>query len=299
MRSLTGLSVVLLLAAALAGCADAPTYMEPSQEPVTSTDPDTGNETVPETNETVEGNVTVDGNETVENAAPVASLVASAVNGTAPLNVTFTLDGSDADGDNLTWTFSINGTEIAAGMELPTEITHTFEAGNWSVVFVATDGDLSASQDLVVRVVAGEPAALVHQDAADDGLQFAEILTVAPEHDGEALKVVMTLESVWPSTDVLSAATYSIVVDGHLFNSFVRYAIDSNPMTWDDSSGAYMPAGTTVWTDSTVTFTLPVAHLESLGASAPFDVAVTANYGALNNREVMDAAPDSGFLVVS
>jgi hypothetical protein len=252
------------------------------------------------------------GNQTVEpvlpmnNTAPLAQLGVEgleAFNGTlnvtAPATLNFTLNGTDVDGDNLTWAFAVNGTETFNGTQLPAVVNHTFDlVGLFNVTFTVADASNATVDMLVINAAMGElgfmATTVSFEDGDSDGNEFAEILGVQADNDGETLVIVMTLHEVWPSTQVLSAATYSVNVNGNLFNSFVRYAIDSNPMTWDDAAGAYLGAGASVWTAETVTFNLPISLLEGNGVVAPFEVFATANYGALNNREVMDRAPDAG-----
>lgn len=94
------------------------------------------------------------------NAAPSVNLTASALNGSAPLTVAFTLDGSDPEGGPLSWTlaFADNGT-TANGTALPANATHVFEeAGNYTVVLTAVDaGNLSANATVTIAVAAGGP----------------------------------------------------------------------------------------------------------------------------------------------
>lgn len=90
------------------------------------------------------------------NTPPVANLTTDAVNGTAPLNVTFTLDATDAEGDNLTWILAVNGTEVANGTALPATVEHNFtEPGNLTVLLRVSDGDATGDASLVVVVEAG------------------------------------------------------------------------------------------------------------------------------------------------
>ncbi len=284
-------ATALFVMVALSGCAT-----DGSVDPV--------NSEVDETSDA--GNQTVEPVVTINNTAPVATLGVEGlevfngtVNVTAPATLNFTLNGTDVDGDNLTWSFAVNGTETFNGTQLPAIVNHTFDlAGLFNVTFTVADASNSTVDMLVINATLGElafmPTTVFFEDAGSDGEQFAEILSVQADDDGETLVIVMTLHDVWPSTDVLSAATYSVNVNGNLYNSFVRYAIDSNPMTWDVAEGAYLGAGASAWTGETVTFNLPISYLEGTGVVAPFEVFATANYGALNNREVMDRAPDSG-----
>ncbi len=153
------LASILLMTIGLAGCADSGPGPAASEAPEDSgtTASEGSNKTVVENNDTTPAPV-----ENSTNAAPVASLVASAINGTSPLNVTFTLDGTDADGDNLTWTFSVNGTEIEFGTALPASINHVFMAGNHTATMTVSDGELEHAA-LAEVVVAAIPAPVVEK----------------------------------------------------------------------------------------------------------------------------------------
>ena len=71
-----------------------------------------------------------DSEEAGPNTPPTASLGASIQNGEAPVEVEFTLDGTDADGDNLTWSFDADEDGIfdAEGTELPATVNFTYAA---------------------------------------------------------------------------------------------------------------------------------------------------------------------------
>lgn len=101
---------------------------------------------------TVHANATA--NVTVQHP-PVANLTASVANGTAPLNVTFALTGSDADGDALNWTVTFGDGNRTSGTGLPANVTHRFVlGGNFTVALVATDGHANATASVLVRVTA-------------------------------------------------------------------------------------------------------------------------------------------------
>ena len=142
----------------LAGCIDDAPGADPDPDPVNDGDDDhasDGNQTAPPTNETA------------PNAAPTATLEASASNGTAPLNVTFTLGGSDPDGDNLTWSLTV-GNDTWDGDVLPATINATLEAGNHTATLTVSDGDLTG--DTSVTIVVQAPAV----EEADDGVCHAD-----------------------------------------------------------------------------------------------------------------------------
>lgn len=134
--------IVLLVTAALAGCAGE----DPIADPVVEPDPEDNEIEEPE-EPIVEAN----------NTAPVANLTADILNGTAPLLVNLTLHGSDADGDNLTWSLQVNGTQTANGTQLPATVVLNLTAGNHSVLLTLSDGEAETSANLTVAVAASGP----------------------------------------------------------------------------------------------------------------------------------------------
>jgi PKD repeat protein len=96
----------------------------------------------------------------IENVPPNATLDASVLNGSAPLEVVFTLDGSDADGDELTWKIDKDGdgyTDEQGGL-LPYEVNTTFEeAGLYVVTLMVSDGTDSVNASVEINVT-GVPA---------------------------------------------------------------------------------------------------------------------------------------------
>jgi hypothetical protein len=111
--------------------------------------------------------------------------------------------------------------------------------------------------------------------------------------------VKMKLADLWPSTSLASPTSYSVIIDGRKLDSFIRYPIDSNPMTWDSGAGAYMPAGTSSWdlAAKTVTFHVPREYLAAAGIWSPYFVSSQSAYGALSTGVVDDRAPELGHTV--
>ena len=98
------------------------------------------------------------------NAAPTGTFAASVQKGSLPLNVTFTLKGSDSDGDALEWTLDFgDGTPPAksnATSTFPATVKHAYaKVGNFSAVYNLTDGKESAAQRLPINVTAKVAAA--------------------------------------------------------------------------------------------------------------------------------------------
>lgn len=104
------------------------------------------------------------------NTPPTANVTADVDNGTAPLVVNFTLNGTDADGDALNWTFDADGdgTPEANGTTLPATVQHTYnETGEFRAVLNVTDGEDNATVVRLIVVAEGDgggEGALVERD---------------------------------------------------------------------------------------------------------------------------------------
>ena len=152
----TWLVTLLMLLVTLAGCSDEGTPETPVQ---TETPQDTPEETTTqETTTQTESQTSTTSTEAPQtsNTAPEADLAADAVTGEAPLNVTFTVDGLDADGDALTWTLDADGdgTVDANGTSLPGTAAFLFEtAGNFTATLSVTDGEDTATAMLNVTIL--------------------------------------------------------------------------------------------------------------------------------------------------
>lgn len=98
------------------------------------------------------------------NEAPTANLTASATSGDAPLSVTFTVDGSDPDGDPLSWSLDANGdgTEDANGTTVPADVEFSFStAGVFNATVNVTDGSLESSAQVSITVTEAPPPPFV------------------------------------------------------------------------------------------------------------------------------------------
>jgi len=120
------------------------------------------------------GNTTANGTgaNATSNTAPTANLTADVDNGSAPLSVNFTIEATDADGDNLTWSLDADGDGAADGngTEVPGNLTFLFEAeGVYNATLTVEDGASNATSTLQINVTGGgasmEPVVLA--DSAD------------------------------------------------------------------------------------------------------------------------------------
>lgn len=135
MRPLLALGLLALLTASLAGCADDPERypdgVTPSSTGQTTAD---GGTTGPATGTST--STTTGGPSGSANQAPTGS-ISVVINGT---NATFTLGGSDPDGDALVWDLDFGDGNATNGTVLPAMVNHTYAAGNFTANFTVSDG---------------------------------------------------------------------------------------------------------------------------------------------------------------
>jgi PKD repeat protein len=150
------LAVFLLAAVAFAGCSGGDGDGGP-----TGTGSSTG---------TTTGSST--GTTTQANRPPQASLNVSVANGTSPLEVTFTVSGSDPDGDPLNWTLAFGDGNSTGGTGLPGNASHSYgSAGEFTALLTVSDGLANATANVTIAVAAG---------AVPDPLHFEGTLTGGP-----------------------------------------------------------------------------------------------------------------------
>jgi PKD repeat protein len=108
------------------------------------------------------GSATATGTGSASNEAPTGTVSAS-VNGT---NATFTLTGSDADGDALTWELDFgDDSALEDGTTLPATVNHTYAVGNYTANFTVADGKENKTYMVEINVTAAGGAGGVSQDA--------------------------------------------------------------------------------------------------------------------------------------
>ena len=164
MRGVALVALALVLSASVSGCV-AEKKDDPEAQSVATT--------------SSSGTATASNTTAPPPPAPTANLTASALNGTAPLNVTFTVNGTHAAGTNITWSLVVtpadgnatgNATAAASagnGTRFPGNATYTFgEAGNFTVVLYVTDGARNATANVTIRVEgnASAPAIVPSED---------------------------------------------------------------------------------------------------------------------------------------
>ena len=156
---------------------------------------------------------------------------------------------------------------------------------------------------LIPEPVVTQPTASA-PDAPDDATtDITEIQNLDVSLTATHIDATISLTDLWPSTSAASPVSYSVTIDGRQFNSFIRYAIDANPMTWDTVAAKYLPVGSSTWdlVAKTVKFHIPrtsyphaegPVNLAAAGLASPYFVAGSANIGLLTTAVVDDRAPD-------
>jgi PKD repeat protein len=183
MRLLTAIALVCLASVTLAGCSTTDPLRYPT--PVSSSASHsasgsasasvsgsasasaTGTSTGPAGNGTV-GNAT--------NHAPTANITVSPANGTAPLNVTLTLSGTDADNDTLTWKLLFGDGNVTNGTTLPTSLVHRYaQGGNYTPTLTVTDGRSNTTASTKLPIAAGSVGTAPALDPACQGAPQATL----------------------------------------------------------------------------------------------------------------------------
>ena len=93
----------------------------------------------------------------VKNVLPKATLKADNLTGEAPMDVTFTIEASDEDGDALSWTLDVDGDQIpdAEGDTVPASYTHTYTDGfTGNASLVVSDGTEEVASAVMLDIAA-------------------------------------------------------------------------------------------------------------------------------------------------
>ena len=153
------LAVLLMCSLALAGCSDdspsEASKLNPDPAPTPGSATSTG--TTSSGGSGSSGSSGGSGSSTqAANTPPHATLEASPVSGVSPLTVSFTIDGSDPDGDSLTWSLDLDGdgTPESEGAELPASYEHTFEEGDHTAQLEVSDGNETTTATIQIEVAA-------------------------------------------------------------------------------------------------------------------------------------------------
>ncbi|MEY2567657.1 MAG: hypothetical protein QOE35_2186 [Actinomycetota bacterium] len=166
----------------------------------------------------------------------------------------------------------------------------------------SSDGHLDVTGTVEHRALNPDPvptqATGSYDDPDDDAsTPITEIQSLDVAATPTEVDATIHLADLWPSTDAASPTSYSLVVDGRKFDSFVRYPIDHNPMTFDNGAAGYVAEGDggSSWDleAKTVSFHLSRDYLAKAGITSPYFVSSQANLGSLATTAPDDFAPDS------
>jgi PKD repeat protein len=161
MRGVAFAAVAVLLTTLISGCTVQKDDLEAGVDGLTSGSGSGSKTGTSSASKTGTSGTSGTGTPTGTNHAPVANLTASTLSGAAPMTVNFTLNGTDAEGDALSWTLTYgNASANVTGTVLPANATHVFDAaGTFNVTLVISDGKLSANATVTIVVSAAAAAA--------------------------------------------------------------------------------------------------------------------------------------------
>ncbi|HJQ93604.1 MAG TPA: PKD domain-containing protein [Candidatus Thermoplasmatota archaeon] len=168
MRTLLAIASLAFLTVAFAGCAeDAERYPDGVPQSSTSRSSSaTGSATTTSTGSSTGTSTGPSGNGT--NQAPTANLTAAPLNGSSPLNVTFSIDGDDADGGNLTWSLALGDGNRTNGTSFPATFNHTYnQTGNFTAILTVSDDFTVGTASVVIQVQGGSGVPAVPPDQCD------------------------------------------------------------------------------------------------------------------------------------
>lgn len=139
----------------------------------------------------------------------------------------------------------------------------------------------------------------VVDDSGDALSPFNDLRKLSVKVTHTSLEATLAVGQLWPTTNATSPAAYSIVINGHRFDSFIAPG-DSSVTTWDNGLEVVLP-GVSSWdtATNTVRFSIPRRYLrdEHL-VEAPYWISSQAS--VQNGKRlafVDDRAPDAGKLL--
>jgi len=154
MRLVAAVALLAVVSMALAGCSSGDKLRYPS--PVTSSashapsasNSSTSGSTAPTSSSSSSSTAPRNGTD-----QPPRGSLGAVVNGTT---VRFTLNGTDPDGDALTWRLAFGDGNATNGTTLPASLAHNYTAGaNYTARLTLSDGQLNATYSAAVNVTGG------------------------------------------------------------------------------------------------------------------------------------------------
>ncbi len=157
MRTLALLATLTIVAIAFAGCSggggDGDSSSSSSSSSRTSTSSPATSTSHSSTATSTGSSSSTSTGSAPENHAPTGAVSASSAGGPAPFNVTFSLSGSDSDGDTLVWDLAFGDEASTNGTALPASPAHEYQAaGLYNVSFTLTDGSDPTTYNVAINV---------------------------------------------------------------------------------------------------------------------------------------------------
>ncbi len=203
------------------------------------------------------------------NNDPVASLSATPLSGTAPLEVTFTASGTDADGDTLSYTIDYGDGTSGTG----TSSTHIYtEAGNYTATVTVTDGNGgsdTASVDIAVEDISNTDPEVTLTATPLSGIAPLEVTFTASGTDADGDTLSYTI-------DYGDGASGTGATSTHIYTTAGDYTAT---VTVTDGNGGSATASVAISVDEDPTNTDPEVTLTAtpLSGTAPLEVTFTAS----------------------
>lgn len=166
---------------------------------------------------------------------------------------------------------------------------------------VTHDGTMDVSGTVERRPAEAEPTSATgsHDDADDDAsTPLTEIESFAVAVTDTHVEATLEVARLWPSTELTSPSTYSVIIDGRRFDSFVPDPRQSlEVVTWDSGTETYLSEGSSTWdtASSTVSFKISRQYLAGQRITTPhYVIGQTSVQPATRLVAVDDKVPDSG-----
>lgn len=140
------------------------------------------------------------------------------------------------------------------------------------------------------------------QDTTGDGTTPAtDIVGVTAQATPTAIKAVMKVSQLLPTTQTGRVTGYGLQISGRKFDSFITTQGTGTDVQTIDSGGRFiMPPGTSTWdtTAGTITFNIPRQYLADQRISAPYEISAYTGVHIRTKDWVttLDSAPDSGVI---
>ncbi len=165
---------------------------------------------------------------------------------------------------------------------------------------VTSDGTFEVTGSVEHRPLEPAPTAPTgsHDDPDGDATTpLTEIEAVDVTVTDTHVDATLSLAELWPSPAVPSVPSYSVIIDGRRFDSFVKDPASPAPVLWDSATETYLTPAWTSWDHvaKTVSFHIPRQYLADQRIDSPYFVSGQTNIEPQTRLvAVDDKAPDAG-----